>query len=174
MSTKLTTRPLFTAQDIAKRVAELGREISNDYRGQPLLVVGVLKGAFIFLADLVRNIECETQIEFISVASYEGTTTTGHVRIALDLATDIENRDVLLVEDIIDTGITIDYLLRMLRTRKPKSLKVCSLLAKPESHAMEHAPDYVGFNISKEFVIGYGLDLDGVYRNLPHIAQVLN
>lgn len=171
--TKLNTKPLYTAEQLEERIATLGKQISKDYKGKQLLVVGVLKGAFIFLADLVRHIECETQIEFISVSSYEGTSTTGHVRIALDVAIDIEGRDVLLVEDIIDTGITIDYLLRMLRTRNPKSIKVCSLLAKPECHSMEHTPDYVGFNISKEFVIGYGLDLDGVYRNLPYIAQVI-
>ncbi len=172
MSQQLQTRPLFTAAAIAERIQQLGKQISKDYQGKPIMVVGVLKGAFVFLSDLVRHIDCPMQIEFISVSSYEGTSSTGHVRIALDLAVDIKDHHVLLVEDIIDTGVTIDYLLQMLRTRQPKSLKVCSLLAKPESHAMQHAPDYVGFEISKEFVIGYGLDLDGMYRNMPYIAQV--
>lgn len=168
----LALKPLFTAEQIQKRVAELGAQISADYQGKTLCVIGVLKGSFIFLADLVRTLQIPTEIEFIGVSSYEGMQSTGHVRINYDLTTDIENKDVLLVEDIIDTGRTIDYLLKTFEVRHPRSLRVACFLAKPEAHQIPMQIDYTGFTISKEFVIGYGLDLDGNYRHLPELMQV--
>jgi hypoxanthine phosphoribosyltransferase len=164
--------PLFDEARIAARVKELGKEITAAYKGEPLVVVGVLKGAFIFLADLVRAIGSPVTVEFIGVASYAGTKSTGHVRLTHDLSADIKDRHVLLVEDIIDTGHTIDYLIETLNVRGPKSLKVAAFLSKPEAHDMHHQIDYVGFEISREFVIGYGLDLDQYYRNLPYLGQV--
>ena len=169
---KVTHKHLFTDEQIAKRIHELGKQISAEYNGEPLMVVGVLKGSFIFVADLVRALNIPVTIDFIGVASYEGTQSTGHVRITNDLATEIQGRHVLLVEDIVDTGRTIDYLLDSLRLRQPKSLKVCAFLSKPEAHVMHSTIDYVGFEISKEFVIGYGLDLDQYYREMPYVAQV--
>jgi hypoxanthine phosphoribosyltransferase len=169
---KLRYRPLFDEQTIAARIRELGARITADYAGEPLVVVGVLKGAFIFLADLVRAIDLPVSVEFIGVASYSGTESTGAVRLTHDLTRDIAGRNVLLVEDIIDTGRTIDYLLDTLGVRHPKSLRVAAFLAKPEAHVMHHEIDYVGFEISREFVIGYGLDLDQRFRNLPYLAQV--
>ncbi|HYX38734.1 MAG: hypoxanthine phosphoribosyltransferase [Pseudobdellovibrionaceae bacterium] len=171
--TEYSMHPLISADRIAQRVRALGQTISRDYQGQKLCVIGVLKGSFIFMADLIRAIDIPCEIEFIGVSSYEGMHSTGHVRINYDLSVDIEGKHVLLVEDIIDTGNTIDYLLKTLEVRKPKSLKVACLLSKPEAHTIELVIDYTGFEISKEFVIGYGLDLDGLYRNLPELMQML-
>lgn len=166
-------RPLFTDQDIQKRIQELGQRISEDYRHEPLLVIGVLKGSFIFLADLVRAIDGECEIDFIGVASYEGTESSGQVRLTHDLSSEVMGKHVLVVEDIVDTGRTIDFLLDSLSIRKPKSLKIAALLSKPEAHVMQHPLDYVGFEISREFVVGYGLDYNGRYRQLPHIMQMI-
>ena len=168
----VTYTPLFDAARIAARIKELGAQITRDYQGEPIVCVGVLKGAFIFLADLVRAIQSPLTVEFIGVASYEGMKSTGHVRLTHDLSTDIKGKHVLLIEDIIDTGHTIDYLIDTLRVREPKTLKVASFLSKPEAHQLHNTIDYVGFEISREFVIGYGLDLDQYYRNLPDLAQV--
>ena len=169
---RLNYRPLFDETQIADRIKEMGAQISTDFRGEAIVCVGVLKGAFIFLADLVRSIDLPLTVEFIGVASYQGTQSTGHVRLTHDLSIDIKDKNVLLIEDIIDTGHTIDYLLDTLSVRGPKSLKIASFLSKPEAHQMQHTIDYVGFEISREFVIGYGLDLDQYYRNLPYLAQV--
>jgi hypoxanthine phosphoribosyltransferase len=168
----LDYKPLFDEARIAARVRELGARIAADFQGEPVICVGVLKGAFVFLADLVRAIDLPLTVEFIGVASYSGTESTGHVRLTHDLTVDIQGKNVLLIEDIIDTGHTIDYLLDTLSVRGPKALKVAAFLSKPEAHQMHHAIDYVGFEISREFVIGYGLDLDQRYRNLPYLAQV--
>lgn len=172
MKKDLDYKPLFDEKRIAARIKELGAKITADYHGEPLVCVGVLKGAFIFLADLVRAIQLPVTIQFIGVASYEGTKSTGHVQLTHDLTADIKDKHVLLVEDIIDTGHTIDYLLATLKVRGPKSLKVATFLSKPEAHDMHSILDYVGFEISREFVIGYGLDLDQYYRNLPFLGQV--
>lgn len=169
----MKTRPLFDEAVIAKRIKDLGDQITKDYAGEPLLVVSVLKGAFIFTADLVRQIKTPVEVDFIGLASYEGTQSSGHVRITSDLSAKIEGRHVLLVEDIVDTGKTLDFLRDMFSLRNPRSLRVCALLSKPEAHQMKTRVDYVGFEISREFVIGYGLDLDQRYRELPYIAQVL-
>jgi len=170
---QLSTKTLIHADQIQQRVIELGKQISQDYQDQSITIVGVLKGSFIFLADLIRAIKTPLQVEFIGVSSYESMNSTGQVRITNDLGQDIAGRHVLLVEDIIDTGLTIDYLINLFLVRNPQSLKVCTLLSKPEAHEMTHQIDYVGFEISREFVIGYGLDLDGYYRNSPHIEQVI-
>ena len=165
--------PLFDEKDLKDRVKDLGEQISSDFP-EGVTIIGVLKGSFIFVADLVREIKCPVQVEFIGVSSYEGTETTGHVRITNDLTGDIAGKDVILVEDIVDTGNTIDYLLNVLEVRSPSSLRICTLLSKPECHQMQHQLDYVGFQITKEFVIGYGLDLEGRYRQLPSIMQLID
>lgn len=169
----MKTRPLFDESTIARRIKELGEQITRDYGGEPVLVVSVLKGAFIFTADLVRQIKVPLEVDFIGLSSYEGTQSTGHVRITSDLSSKIEGRHVLLVEDIVDTGKTLDFLRDMFSLRKPRSLRVCALLSKPEAHQMKTPVDYTGFEITREFVIGYGLDLDQRFRELPYIAQVL-
>lgn len=170
----MKTRPLFDESTISKRLTELGAKITEDYAGEPVLIVSVLKGAFVFTADLIRHIRLPVEVDFIGLASYEGTQSTGHVRITSDLSSKIEGRNVLLIEDIVDTGKTLDFLRDMFSLRQPKSLKVCTLLSKPGSHQMKTNLDYVGFEISKEFVIGYGLDLDQRYREIPYIAQVID
>jgi hypoxanthine phosphoribosyltransferase len=172
MYKEVSHKPLYDEETIRKRIKELGAQITKDFKGEEVVCIGVMKGAFIFLADLVRAIDLPTTVEFIGVSSYEGTKSTGHVRLTHDLGADIEHKNVILVEDIIDTGKTIDYLIASLKVRKPKSLKVATFLSKPEAHVMHNQLDYVGFEISKEFVIGYGLDLDQYYRNLPYLGQV--
>lgn len=169
----LNMRPLIPAARLQARVVQLGAEISAAYQGRTLYIIGVLKGSFVFLADLIRQLQVDCQIEFIGVSSYEGMQSTGHVRISHDLSLDIQDKDVLIVEDIIDTATTLDYLLRTFRVREPKSLRVCCLLSKPQSHQVQIDIDFVGFEIGPEFVIGYGLDYDGLYRNLPDLMQVL-
>jgi hypoxanthine phosphoribosyltransferase len=156
--------------DLRARVEALGREITRDYAGRSLVVVGVLKGSFVFLADLVRAIDLPVTVEFIGISSYEGTTTTGVVKITSDLGRSIEGKDVLLVEDIVDTGLTMRYLLDNLGTRAPASLEVCALLEKPSRARVTIPIRYRGFVIGDEFVVGYGLDWDGRMRNLPYIG----
>ena len=156
--------------DLRARVEALGRDITRDYAGRSLVVVGVLKGSFVFLADLVRAIDLPVAVEFIGISSYEGTTTTGAVKITSDLSRPIEGKDVLLVEDIVDTGLTMRYLLGNLGTRAPASLEVCALLEKPARAQVTVPIRYRGFVIGDEFVVGYGLDWDGRMRNLPYIG----
>ena len=159
------------SEDIQRRVAELGREISVDYDHTTPVLVSVLKGAVVFLADLMRHISIPNEIDFMSVSSYQGgTQSTGVVKILMDLKTNITDRDVLIVEDIIDTGLTLTYLEKILRARKPRSLRVCTLLNKADARTEDLEIDYVGFDIPNEFVIGYGLDYDEKYRNLPFIG----
>lgn len=164
-------RVLISEEQIAARVRELGAQIRADYGEGCITCVGVLKGSFLFMADLVRAIGGEVRCEFLGVSSYHGgTRSTGVVRISEDLRHPIEGQQVLVVEDIIDTGLTLDYLLRTLEVRKPRSMKTCCLLDKPVHREVELSADYVGFTIPDEFVVGYGLDLGELYRNLPHIA----
>jgi hypoxanthine phosphoribosyltransferase len=172
MKNKVDYEVMIDKERIAARVSALGKQITKDFKGEGVVCVGVLKGAFIFLADLVRAIDLPLSVEFIGVASYSGAKSTGHVRLTYDLAADVKGKNVLLIEDIIDTGHTIDYLLDTLKVRQPKQLKVAAFLTKPEAHEMHHKIDYVGFEISKEFVIGYGLDYNQEYRNLPFLGQV--
>jgi len=165
---------LVQADDLQHRVRELGAQISTDYADRDLLLIGVLKGAVFFLADLMREIEVPCEVDFMAVASYgSATESSGVVRILKDLDAAIEGRDVLIVEDIVDSGLTLQYLLRNLGARGPRSLEVCALLTKPERRRVELSPRYVGFEIPDRFVVGYGLDYAERYRNLPYVA-VLN
>ena len=167
--------PMFTAEQIAARVSALGAQITREYAAagvSELVCIGVLKGSILFLADLVRKLDLDVRIELLGVSSYEGTESTGNVRITSDLRADIAGRHCLLVEDIADTGLTLEYLRRALTVRGPASLKVAALLDKPSRREVAVAVDYVGFSIPDRFVIGYGLDYDQRYRQLPFIAVV--
>mgnify|MGYP001404397323 CR=1 FL=1 len=168
------TKILFDENALRNRIKTLGKQITADHVGHELVVVGVLKGAVVFLTDLIRAIDLPLEVDFIGVQSYEGTESTGQVRLVHDLTCEIKGKHVLIVEDIIDSGRTIDYLLSTLEVRQPASIKVCALLSKPESHSMHHKIDYCGFEITKEFVVGYGLDLDGKFRNYPYIIQIVD
>ena len=164
---------LVQPDELAHRVRELGEEISRDYSGRELLLVGVLKGAVFFLADLMRHIEIPCEVDFMAVSSYGSSTdTSGVVRILKDLDAPLEGRDVLIVEDIVDSGLTLQYLMRTLQTRGPASLEVCALLTKPERRLVETPARYVGFEIPDKFAIGYGLDHAEKYRNLPYVAAL--
>ena len=169
---KIKFKTLYSEADIANRIAVLGEQISSDLKGEPVVILVVLKGAFMFAADLVRAIKAPVKMDFIGVASYSGTKSTGTVRITHDLTADIVGKNVIVIEDIIDTGRTLDYIMRMLNQRGPKTLRLCTLLSKPEAREVEVDVDYYGFEISNQFVIGYGLDLDQRWRELPYIAQV--
>lgn len=163
--------PLIPTERLQARIRELGAEISRDFAGQEVLLVGVLKGAFMFLSDLARAIDNLVVIDFLGVSSYgSSTTTTGVVRITRDLTWSITDRNVVIVEDIIDTGLTMNYLLDYLGTRHPRAIKVCTLLHKPARTRVLTPIDYKGFTIDDQFVIGYGLDYDGRYRNLPYVG----
>jgi hypoxanthine phosphoribosyltransferase len=162
---------LVSGEDLQRRVTELGAEISRDYEGRDLVLVGVLKGAIFFLADLMRNLTVSCELDFMAVSSYgSATDSSGVVRILKDLEAPIEGRDVLIVEDIIDSGLTLQYLVRNLRARAPGSLEVCALLTKPERRRVELPIRYVGFEIPNRYVIGYGLDYAQRYRNLGYVA----
>jgi hypoxanthine phosphoribosyltransferase len=164
---------LVQRDDLEHRVGELGSRISADYEGRELLLVGVLKGAVFFLSDLMRRLEVPCSVDFMAVASYGSSTdTSGVVRILKDLDDPIDGRDVLIVEDIVDSGLTLSYLLRTLRARNPASLEVCALLTKPERRKVDLPIKYVGFEIPNRFVIGYGLDYGERYRNLPYVAAL--
>ncbi len=162
---------LVAEEDLSRRVRELGEAISRDYAGRPLLLVGVLKGAVFFLSDLMRFIDIPVEVDFMAVASYgSATDSSGVVRILKDLDIAIEGRDVLIVEDIVDSGLTLQYLLRNLGSRNPASLEVCALLTKPDRRKVDLPTRYVGFEIPDRFVIGYGLDYAERHRNLPFVA----
>ena len=161
---------LISKEDLDARVRALGEQITRDHEGRTLVVVGVLKGSFIFLADLVRAIDLPISIDFIGISSYQGTSTSGVVKITSDLTRPIEGKDVLLVEDIVGTGLSMRYLLDNLATRRPASLQVCALLEKPARARVTVPIDYRGFVIGDEFVVGYGLDWDGKLRNLPFVG----
>ncbi len=164
---------LVPADDLVRRVRELAAEVSRDYAGKDLVLIGVLKGAVFFLADLMRAIEIPVEVDFMAVASYgSATKSSGVVRILKDLDAAIDGRDVLIVEDIVDSGLTLQYLLRNLAGRNPRSLEVCALLIKPERRKVELETRYVGFEIPDRFAIGYGLDHAERYRNLPYVAAL--
>ncbi len=164
---------MIDADELAARVAELGRQISHEYRGREPVLIGVLTGAVIFLSDLMRAMDVPIECDFMAVSSYgPRSRSTGVVKITADLSGSIEDRDVLLVEDIIDTGRTIAYLRRNLETRHPESVRVCALLDKIERREVPVELDFVGFTIPNEFVVGYGLDYAGLYRNLPYLAAL--
>jgi hypoxanthine phosphoribosyltransferase len=164
---------LITGEEIAAAQERLGREITRDYEGRDLLAVGVLKGAFVMMADLSRHIRIPMELDFMAVSSYGvSTKTSGVVRIQKDLDLDIEGRDVLLIEDIIDSGLTLNYLLKNLRSRRPASLEVCTLIEKEGAQRVSLDVRYIGFEIPEVFVVGYGLDYQQRYRNLPYIATL--
>lgn len=162
---------MFTEEQIQKRIKELGQEITRDYAGKDIFAVGILKGAVVFYTDLVRAIDLPVQFDFMIASSYgSGTESSGTVKILKDLDYDIENRNLLVIEDIIDTGTTMDYMMGYFRSKNPASIKLCSLLSKPSRRKAKVNIDYCGWEIPDEFVVGYGLDFDEKYRNLPYIG----
>ena len=163
-------KPLFTVEQIRNRVREIADAISSDYEGKDILVVGILRGAFMFMSDLVRAIKVPVVIDFIIASSYVKTDSTGEIKIHYDIREDIADKDILLIEDIVDSGVTLNHLRERILARRPKSLKICALLDKKERRLVDVPLDYVGFSIPDEFVVGYGLDYDNNFRNLPYIA----
>ena len=163
---------LVSEQQLRDKVAELGAAISRDYAGRDLLLVSILKGAVVFMADLMRAVTIPCSIDFMVVSSYGGanTTTTGLVKIIKDLDQDLTGKDVLIVEDVLDTGVTLSHLVPMLQMRNPNSVKICAILSKPSRRQADIEPDYKGFDVPDEFVVGYGLDYDEKYRNLPYVG----
>ena len=161
---------LISGEQIDKRVKELADKISEDYKGRTPILVGILRGSVLFFSNLVKNLSIDCNLDFMCLASYSGTESSGQVRFVLDMREDVKGRDVIIVEDIVDTGITGQYLLDLLKTRNPASVEICSLLDKPSNRQLEIKPKYVGFEIENEFVIGYGLDYNELYRNLPYIG----
>lgn len=173
--TNLTLKPYITEDQIQNKVRELADILTKKFKGEKVVAVCVLKGSFMFYSDLIRNIGADITCEFFGVSSYHGgTSSSGEVKVTLDLSSPVEGCHVILVEDIIDTGLTMNYLKNAISSRKPKSLTTISLLEKPDALKVKCEIDYVGFKIPNDFVVGYGLDYQGYYRNLPYIAQVQN
>jgi len=169
---KVKVVPLISQREINKKVKELADRISKDYKGE-ILVIGILKGAWVFMADLVRRLRIPVRCDFLTLSSYGSSTqTSGVVKIVSDLTISIKGRDVLIVEDIVDTGITLNYIKELLRLREPSSLKICALLDKPARHRTEIEIDYLGFTVPDKFVVGYGIDYDERFRNLPYIGYI--
>lgn len=167
----LLKKILISEEQLKERIKELGEQIAADYKGKDLVVIGILKGAILFLSDLIKEIDLPLVIDFMAVSSYgSSTSSSGVVRILKDLDEDIEGKDVLIIEDIVDTGLTLNYLLGNLQARKPNSIKICCCLDKPSRRTAPVKVDYVGFEIEDEFVVGYGLDYAEKYRNLPYIG----
>ena len=167
------TEVLLTEEQIAQKVEELAKQIEKDFKGEELLVVGILKGASVFVSDLIRKIDLDVNIDFMSVSSYgKSTESSGVVKILKDLDVNIEGKNVLVVEDIIDSGLTLSKLVDVLQTRNPKSLKLCTLLDKPQRRKANIPVDYVGFTIEDNFIVGYGIDYAEKFRNLPYIATI--
>ena len=164
-------RPIVTQEEMRARIKELGKQIANDYAGKDLVLVGVLKGAYAFYADLARAIRIPMRVDFLVVTSYGAQSkTSGKVKVITELTEDIKGKDVLLVEDIVDSGLTVQYLMKTLSKQKQKSIKVCTLLSKPERRTIDVPLDYIGFKIPNKYVVGYGLDYQQKYRNLPYLA----
>lgn len=166
----ITGKPLFTKEQIQDRVKELAEKISHDYAGKDILAVGILKGAFMFFSDLVRAIQIPLTIDFILATSYLKTDSTGEVKIYYDIREDVTDKDVVLIEDIVDSGITLNYIRERVLAKSPMSLKTCVFLDKRERRIVDVPLDYIGFEIPNKFVVGYGLDYDDKFRNLPYIA----
>jgi hypoxanthine phosphoribosyltransferase len=166
----ITGKPLFNSQEIQAKVKELAERITKDYSGKELLAVGILKGAYMFFSDLVRAIEVPLTLDFIIASSYIKTETSGEVKMYYDIRENIPDKHVLLIDDIVDTGITLNYIRERVLARCPQSVKVCAFLDKKEKREVEIPLDYVGFEIPNEFVVGYGLDYDNKFRNLPYIS----
>ena len=164
-------RILFTEEDILNKVKELGKKITEDNQGEELVVIGILRGAFIFMSDIVRHIDTPVKIDFFSLSSYgQNSNSSGVVKIRKDIDTDITGKNVIVLEDIVDTGLTLNYIKDYLEKHNPKSVKLCTLLDKPKAHKTNIKIDYLGFEIENHFVVGYGLDYAESYRNLPYIA----
>lgn len=164
-------RTLFSQEEIDRRLEELAAEINRDYAGKEPMLISVLRGSFVFMADLTRKITLPCTVDFMAVSSYgKGTTSSGQVQITKDLSDDIEGKDILVVEDILDSGNTLSYLLKILENRRPASIRLCTLLDKPERRVKPVTVDYTGFAIPDAFVVGYGLDYAEKYRNLPYIG----
>ena len=162
---------LFTEEQLKQKVAELGAQITADYQGKNPLIVSVLKGSYVFMADLTRRIDVPCQVDFMVVSSYgAGTKTSGEVQIIKDLENSIDGRDLIIVEDILDSGVTLSYLMKVLTARGANSIRLCTLLSKPDRRRVDVPVDYLGFEIPDEFVVGYGLDFAERYRNLPYIG----
>lgn len=168
-----TIKTLLTREEVEKRIKELAKEIEKDYCGKDLLVIGLLKGSIMFMSDLIKEMDLPVMIDFMSVSSYSGTTSTGVINVLKDTDISVKDKDVLIVEDIIDTGLTLSYVKKLLEDRGAKSLKICTLLDKPSRRTIEMKGDYVGFEIPDEFVVGYGLDYDQHHRNLPYVGIVV-
>jgi hypoxanthine phosphoribosyltransferase len=166
---------LVSEEQLATRIREMGADVTRDYRDKDLLLLGILKGAVLFLSDLIRHIEIPAEVDFMAVASYgSATKTSGVVQILKDLEEPVEGRDVLIVEDIVDTGLTLRYLLENLTGRGPRSVEVCALLSKREARIVDVPVRYVGFEIPNAFVVGYGLDYQQRYRGLPYVAELVS
>ena len=162
---------LFDEYKIQARIKEIGGEISRQYQGKTPVFVGILKGGFVFLSDLIRSITIPIELDFMATSSYgSGTVSSGIVKIRKDIDIDIKDRDVIIIEDIVDSGLTLQYIKEYLSKHEPASVRTCVLLDKPEAHKIDVTFDYVGFNIGNEFVVGYGLDYNELYRNLPYIG----
>ncbi len=161
---------LLSEEEIAEKVREIGAQITQDYAGKTPVIISVLKGSFVFIADLIRAIEVDCQVDFMVVSSFCGTVSTGAVKIIKDIDIPVENRDVLIVEDILDSGLTLSYLTEIFEGRAPASLRIATLLDKPSRRKADIVPDYIGFTVPDEFVIGYGLDYNEKYRNIPYIG----
>ena len=166
----VTGKPLLTTEQISHRIKELGNMISEDYEGKKLLAVGIMKGAFMFFSDLVKNIRTPLMVDFMIASSYLGTNTTEEVKIFYDIRENVSDKHVLLIEDIIDTGITIKNIKDLFLAKNPASLKICCLLDKKERRRVDIGIDYIGFEIPDKYVVGYGLDYENKFRNLPYIA----
>ena len=166
-------KEFISTQRLKERITELGKQIAEDYAGEEIILVVLLRGSFIFAADLARAIDGNVIVDFMVVSSYQGMETSGEVRIFKDLGETIHDRHVLIVEDIVDTGLTLTKILEVLKSRNPKSLNTCSLLSKPSRRIQEVKIKYLGFTIDDVFVIGYGLDLDQKYRHLPYVAEMI-
>jgi len=174
MSKKSTIgKVLYTQDEIWKRSKELAKQISKDFEGEKVVLIGTLRGAILWMSDIMKNITLETEIDFIVASSYgSGTTSTGLVKISKDIETDIYNKNVIIVEDIIDTGTTLVSLIERLKDRNPKCIKVCTMLDKPSGRKVDFTADYTGFTVEDLFIIGYGLDFDQKYRDLPYISYL--
>ena len=163
---------LINESNLDKRIEDLAKEIMRDYKDEDLVFVGVLKGAAVFMIELAKKIKNSVEFEFIQVESYQGTESTGKIKLKQDLIDKIEGRNIIIIEDIVDTGRTLEYLREYIKKHNPKSVKVCTLLSKPSRRIVELNIDYIGFSIPDEFVIGFGMDYDQKYRNLPYIAKM--
>ncbi|MGL5089262.1 MAG: hypoxanthine phosphoribosyltransferase [Cetobacterium sp.] len=165
---------MISEEDLQKRIREVAKDIQKDYSGKDLICVGLLKGSIMFMADLLKSVEMDLAMDFMKVSSYHGgTDSTGVVKILKDVDADLTGKDVLIIEDIIDTGLTLQSVKKFLMTKQPNSLKVCSLLDKPSRRKVDMVGEYIGFEIPDEFVVGYGLDYDELHRNLPYIGKVV-